>query len=599
MIKFLRDFFIAPPAPKAPVRMQHRHRPAIGFGARKRDPLEMAAQTYGYDTVGWGDQFEALRWTDERTTVPYYFRQLALRSAVSSFSRQMIAGLSSYLYDNSGAVGYAVTQLADYSVPVVPYAASDDPEANKLYDLYFREWTKRADFTGRFDYWWLQTMQIILAVLHGDVGRVFTMAGGFPQIQLVECWRICGTGSRTTVDETDGVSIDAMGRVQGYLLDGGDKFIPSNQMRLFMYPERMTRYRGLSLLRRGMNDVRDRSDIKGFTKLAAKIRAALCAVIEGAPVEPDTLGNDTGQPNDYDPVGGNITEGGNESALGAGAMGTPQQKKFSLLELLGGDIPMLPCGQTLHQLENDGPAPNMMDLLSFLAGEMVAGLGIPPAFFVDQHGTGPNQRAMNGKAQRRFDRWSQLMANEVEWDWLRVIGFGIANDELPTPKGISFDKAELQAFLDGQGPRPIDLMTWARIEMQGPPKISIDDGRDSQSNRDDFNVGLNSRQRIFGQRQQNWKREMDQNMAEDDYIIDRCKTRADVTGVPLEVYLARAGIIQPKAVSALETAAEQDGEGEPDEDDQNKPAPPAKPVPPPKPPAPKPPPPRRPAPATK
>ncbi len=34
-------------------------------------------------------------------------------------------------------------------------------------------------------------------------------------------------------------------------------------------------------------------------------------------------------------------------------------------------------------------------------------MGLPPAFFLDEKLTGPNQRAVNGKAQRKFDRRSR------------------------------------------------------------------------------------------------------------------------------------------------------------------------------------------------
>ena len=40
--------------------------------------------------------------------------------------RQLIA-LARYLYDNYGLVGYAINQIAFYSTPIKPQAATDDP----------------------------------------------------------------------------------------------------------------------------------------------------------------------------------------------------------------------------------------------------------------------------------------------------------------------------------------------------------------------------------------------------------------------------------------------------------------------------------------
>ena len=532
---------IAPPSPR-----RASLRPAgVSHGSRARSKFEEinpeAADTFS--GVGWGQQFDALRWTDDRTPIPYFLRQLALRAAVSGFGRQMMAGLGAYLFDNFGRVFQAITQIADYTVPIIPQAASDDPEANKLYDAYFMEWAKRADFTGRFDYWWLQRLQVIAALCHGDIGRKMIGANGFPQVQLIECWRIGGVAVKTGL--CDGVAFNQAGQVLGYYLDDSNDFVPASQMRLVYDPERYSRYRGLTPLRRGANDIRDVQDTKSFTKLAAKIRAALCAVIEGGPIEEDTLGNDTGPVTDSDPVGGNITQAGNLSGLGQQAAGTPQQQKFTLMELLGGDIPVLPHGQVIRPLTISSAGPDVMQWLNFLAGDMISGLGVPPSFLLDQGGSGPEQRTTNGKAQRRFDRWQDLMAVEVEWDWVRVIGHAIATGELPAPGGEAIDADALAAFQQGEGPRPPGLMTWTRMEWQGPAKISIDDGRDAASWREDFAQGLRSRQQIFGDRQQAWKREVDHQMAEDDYIIDLCLKRSQKTGVPLETLLARMGIVPP------------------------------------------------------
>jgi hypothetical protein len=50
---------------------------------------------------------------------------------------------------------------------------------------------------------------------------------------------------------------------------------------------------------------------------------------------------------------------------------------------------------------------------SYLAGCFVVGLGLPPAFFLDEKLTGPNQQAVNCKTQKKFDHRKQVAARIV------------------------------------------------------------------------------------------------------------------------------------------------------------------------------------------
>ena len=474
--------------------------------------------------------FEALRQSPDRTPVPSMDMQF--RSALRSLNRQSLAALGSYLYDNNGAVSYAVDTIANYSVPVRPQAASPNPEWNKQADAYIREWFKRADFTGRFHFDMLQRIICKAVDVDGDIGVMMTSENGFPQVQLVEGWRI---GARMIKDEytVDGVRIDKKGRVLGFLL--GDymedrqasrttqknyEFVSANEMRLVYDPDRFCSYRGLTPIRRGSNDIRDAQDIKAFEKTAVKIGSALAAVLEtNGVVEEDVWGNDTGN-------GTTLT--GNAPPVDA----TAQEKKLTLAELLGGDIPVLDEGQKLQQLSNNRPGDRVIDFMMSLTGCFVQGLGLPPAFFLDEKLTGPNQRAVNGKAQRCFDRKQEMMAMLVEWIWPRVIGDAIANGLLPSQENFEV------------------------IEWQGPASVSIDAGRESAQEREDVHSGLMTRQEHFSKRSLNWKRETDQGMSEIEYIIEEANRVAKEKNVPVGVILERFGIGSAKDVAEADAGAE-------------------------------------------
>jgi hypothetical protein len=496
--------------------------------ASSSDPLPGNTPEPGPRNVnsGFMNYYEALSDSKDRTPIPLY--SLAIKTALQTFNRERLAFLGRYLYDNDGIVAYAVDQIANYSVPITPMAATQNPEANKIYEAYFADWCKRADYTGRFNFDGLQRLICKAIDTDGDIGATLNAGHGFPQVQLFETWRI---NSRLVSDKdvkhVDGVRIDAEGAIQGFYIVDATSFIgptfigttppqllPSSQAVLLYDADRYSSYRGITPIRRGMNDVRDSKDIKSFEKLATKIAAALAAVIEGGIEEEDVWGDDTG-PNGNEPP----TDDPDNPP-------TQQEKKLTVAELLGGDILTIPEGKKLHQLDNTRPGERVMDMLEYLGGCFVSGLGVPPAFFLVKKMTGPNQRGVNGQAQRKFNQRQELIANFVEWVWARVIGWGIEHDGLPVVDG------------------------WNKIEWQGPPKVSIDEGADAAAWRDDVACGLMTRQEHYGNRARNWQRETDQGFAEDDYILSKANQLAQKQNVPVELILARWGYTQAKPPAA-------------------------------------------------
>lgn len=460
------------------------------------------ATTYG-GGAGGSNYFEALQNSTDRTQLR--IATINVGNYALSYTREYLARIARYLYDNHSLVSYAVNTIEQNSVPIWPQAASPDRERNKVYEEYFERWAKRADFTGRFDFCDLQRIACRSIDLDGDIAPIFTSENGFPQIQLIDGCRI-GVHRDDINDPNyvDGIRVDNLGRISSYsVLVGENKYsaIPASEMLLLYDPDRYSSYRGLSALRRGMNDARDVSDIKGFEKKAVKIGSAMSAVIEGGPLEEDVWGEDTGT-------------GGNAPALDA----NQQAKNISMAELLGGDILTLPNGQTLKQLSNLRADSNVLEFMDELAGYMVCGVDIPPAYFLDRELTGPNQRSVMKKAQRKFEKRQEKMCSFVEWAWIRVIGYGVANDGLPSGPG------------------------WDKATFQLPPKVSIDEGRDNASSREDVTVGLMTRQTRFGNAGQDWVRETDQSFDEDDYIFQRAKElQSKHPEVDLPIILQRYG----------------------------------------------------------
>ncbi len=258
--------------------------------------------------------------------------------------------------------------------------------------------------------------------------------------------------------------------------------------------------------------MRDAGDIKGFQKVLSKLSTVLTLAIQGAPLEENPWGSPP------EPAGEASTEEEPPPEDNA------KQRSFTVADLVAGDIPTVPEGHELKQVNTPSAPANNIEVISYLAGCFVAGMGLPPAFFLDEKLTGPNQRAVNGKAQRKFDRRKQVAARLGRSAWQRVIAHGIASGALPAPDG------------------------WARCDFIGPSKITIDAGREMAQEREDVGRGLMTRRDHYGNRGRSWRRETDQLFEEIDYILDRAKQVADEHGIPVETVMASFGLNSAKGV---------------------------------------------------
>ncbi len=502
---------ILPRAWRSPVTPTPVSAPRSGRRAGTHSASNSSPTIYGN---GFGTYFEALRQSSDRSPLTPFGVMAGVRTHVSGIERTMLSSLARAVYDNGGLPSLAVNLLSMYSGPVRPQANTGDDGVNDVYEAYFGEWAKRADFYNRpeMDFWALQAAICQSVDLDGDVGVLMTAESGFPQVQVIPGWRI---GSGFEPNETraiDGVAMDSKGRVTGYMIQGEDSepvTVPAGQMMLVRDPSPSSVYRGISPLRRGLNDIRDSKDIQAFEKLAVKHNAALLGVIQGAPLDDDHGFNlsRTGHGEDGEPLGDG--EPPNDATQG--------EKKLSRNDMLGGDIPVLPEGREFKRVESNRPNAAYIDFLDSLAASFIAGLDLPPAFILDTKLTGPSVRGVIGKAQRKFNQRGDVLCRLVEFVWVRVIAWGIEYDDLPAPPG------------------------WARVTFNRPAKATIDAGREAAQEREDQASGLMTRSEHYGGRGRDWQTEVDQIFREENYVIDKAAKIAASTGVPVETILSRFG----------------------------------------------------------
>lgn len=510
---------IAPKQQPKTVTVIHRHE----FSGK---PIDTQASLSGSYLTNQYSAFEALSNSDDRT--PILINALGpmlcggagrwLPAPGLNYQRLILSAIARYLFDNNGLVSYGVKLISNYSVPVVPKAATDSDLLNQELDGYFCEWAKVADFSGRFNLWKLQELASIAADCDGDIGFAMVGENGLPQLQTIEGWRIGSMKSYPSLRIVDGVVLDKKGVIVGWIVqqEEGDALIQSSEMKMIGDSERFHSYRHMSAIRRGANDIRDHSDIKGFAKKSAKIAAALAAWISGGPLSQDTWGNDTGSADHPGtaPVGGINPDG---------TIATPQDQKISIANLLNGDIPVLPGHQALNMLENKQPGVMTADFLRELAGFFIAGLDLPPAFFNDDKLTGPNVRSVLGKARKKFNKRSEMFEDLMEWVWVRVIADGM-------------NKKKVTRTPD-----------FAKITFQWPADIGIDLGDEAKNDREDVICGQMTRQERFGKRALGWRHETDQIDRELDYIFEKAQARAKTFNIPIELALSAYGITSKTA----------------------------------------------------
>ena len=472
-----------------------RSRPA---GPTPRPP-QPAAHVPRETAQPYRHYFEALNVVDHRTPVPSVGGWL-----LAYYSRQRLAQIARWLWDNSGMVYYATDLIANYSTPMIPRAATQDRQWNEAANAWFDDWAARADFYGRSDFYGLQRAASFCVDTDGESFAHWVDLDGIPQVQLLDCWRIDKRSSREDRIE-DGLQLDAAGRVVGYWLDQ-KTLLPADTISHLAEWDRMSVARGLSPIRRGSNDMRDGQDIKGFQKVLSKLSTTLTAVIQGIPVPENPWGTPAVVPG----------EAPNEIPPPEETTQTP--RTYTVAELLAGDIPVLDEGLELKQVTTPAAPGNNIEVIQFLAGSFVAGLGLPPAFYLDEKLTGPNQRAVNGKAQKRFDKRKAVMARLGRDAWLRVMASGLASGRLPAMPG------------------------WERCDFIAPARLTIDVGREMAQEREDVAFGLMSRRDHYGARGKMWQRETDQVFEELDYILDRAHGVAAEHGIPIESVMQMFGI---------------------------------------------------------
>lgn len=448
----------------------------------RRKPPAGNKQPQAYHPRYW----DGLQFNRERKHIPYF-----LKSARSNHTwhRREMASMSRYLYDNDGLVRGAINDLARYSFPLSPQAISDDPYWNLEAESIFEEWAHNADIGGRYGFSEIQRLCSIAIDRDGDVGIMFVRRNGL-KLQIIEAHRV-GDFIEDEKGYVDGIRTDKYGMPINYLVADESiygefypkttkaRVIPSSAMVWLVDPDRAEQYRGMPAIKHAINHVRDIKEILDFEKAGVKNLSTIAAVLE----------SETGE---ADPDAWNLKEIDSEAT------------RLTISDVQSGAIPVLKKGEKLTPFTHDKPSPTFQGFLEFLIREFSVGIGLPYEFLWQPQGiTGPAQRFIMGKAQRRFEERQRLFYGLVRKVWAMVISDAVAQNKISA------------------------VPNWYKCKIQTPAHITIDAGREMNQEREDVKAGLMTLREHYGKRGLDWQSECQQRGKEIEYLLEKAQYIAE------------------------------------------------------------------------
>lgn len=481
---------------------------------REKKPESVNKEPSAYHPSYW----DGIKRSRERKNIPYTFKS---GRANSSWTRKEMASMSRYLYDNDGIVRGAINDLSRYSFPLLPQATTDDPYWNMEAEALFNDWSQYAEVGGRYGFEEIQRLASIAIDRDGDVGIMFVRSAGL-RLQLLESHRI-GDFLEDEKGYVDGVKTNRFGRPVSFLVSDesiyGEFFpkttkarrIPASAMTLLYDPERVDQQRGLPAIKHAMNHIRDIKEILEFEKAGVKNLATIAAVLE----------SETGE---ADPDAWNTSEIDEDAT------------RLTVNEIQSGSIPVLKKGEKLSAFSYNRPSPTFQGFLEFLIREFAVGIGLPYEFLWHPAGiTGPAQRFIMGKAQRRFNERQRLFSRFVKKVWAMVIADAIDNGKLAPMKD------------------------WYRCRLQAPAQLTIDAGREAAQEREDVACGLMTKREHYGKRGLDWQSECQQKIKETKYLIEKAQEVSKETGVDFNTIIGF--MTKGEFAGAPEPQEENDDEG--------------------------------------
>lgn len=386
---------------------------------------------------------------------------------LDEWTMENLTTISRALYDNVGFIHGAVNENARYTVGegIIPLSNAEDQIIAAEHNEYFDAWCKIPEVTQQWDFRKVMEITSKAVDVDGVVGFVLTETpSGFPQIQAIAGHRI--RSEQGNDEYCNGVKLSSLGRpvafsIRSTGIEGWTYTrIPASSFVLVADVDRFGGVISPSALTPAIVNLRDKKDILTYEKLGVKIGSALGVKLK------------TANTNQSGPGLFGIQETVTDS--------TGAAKVFETIS--GGAIVQLGHGDDIETFSSTRPSAAFTGFLAYLDRDVAAGLDLPVEFIWDPTALGGTaQRFVMVKAQKRFEERQRMLKRPIETIRNYVIAKGIDRGDIRPAKG------------------------WYKVRWQMPSKISVDVGREAQSNREDFFAGLRTMQEDFGERGINWK----------------------------------------------------------------------------------------------
>jgi len=405
---------------------------------------------------------------------------------------------------NSGMVRQILGDLTQYTIGDGIRPQSHCKNA-KIYEQYFYDWSRKCDITNRFSFSQAQAILLRSAARDGDSFAIKVRnASGDPKLQLVEAHRVGNPlpPEKEPAGMHDGMLFGPYGELTGfnvYRSDGTSRQVLATAMMQIVDMEYASGARGVPILAASWNDIQDEMELLNLEKQGAKASADISLVINKA--------------------GGQIDDN-MATELGAYA---PSNGLGNLATQMGGKILALDVGESVTSLQSNRPSPTFVGFLKAIQQDISRGI-LPYSFVTDSSGnTGPGLRLDIAKADRTFQKWQNLIIEQLcVPTWGYILGDAIANGDLP------------------------DDPEWNKVSWTTPKRVTVDAGREAANDRADMELGLISMSELYAQRGLDFRSEMAKRAEDMSFIVNLAKT----TGIPVEM-LYKPTNIQPGTLAPL------------------------------------------------
>lgn len=393
--------------------------------------------------------------------------------------RRTLCSLSNRLFMNTGVPRACVLQKSDFSVGEawIPSYNGIDREAGKpiakfMTDVWFPQCDTRG---GIFDWWKLLELSSVSIDRDGDIFWLLVKgADNFPRIQLIPSHRCYNVGGSTTVEEVgpwkgfricDGIIYYASGRPAAYRFnlgkDGKESFkdIPAADVIHLFDPTHCEQGRGLPAFSHALESLK----MSLLSTEDERIRQQIVSRLHL------TVFNDTGAPDLDDPA----------TILDSSTTGTPTA--FSTKSFPGG-IMYLPAegNQRVEQMQHTNPGDVWESFQDRIVRDAVISVWSYSVW--KSTGQGTSERGEIMKC-RRFVTKRQ---GQLWYAAKRAFSWAVGVFSSPGPNG------EKPRFSPVQQPT-----AWI---FSYPPRLTVDDGRESKMELDELRTGSRNMDEVLGAR---------------------------------------------------------------------------------------------------